>query len=219
MGLTITFNSQWQSISAPETDLQGTRGSVFSNPRLQQGIVFSSAGTDFRAPTTRSYSTTKALRNDDNGIGAYVEARAARGREICEAAQTKFLDLARSEYFEYGYTPPSEHHLLQFAREYPGLVGEVIQNIYLAELADTCVMLALLNAVASLDYEAVRPYGQVLAVAALSNPVAEIKEAAIRVYETWGHTEGAKILASVECPWAWLDDYRKQVISDLGRDA
>ncbi|WP_283149747.1 hypothetical protein [Silvimonas soli] len=129
------------------------------------------------------------------------------------------MDLARSEYFEYGYTSPSERHLLQFATECPGFIGEVIQNTFLAVWEDSGVMLALLNAVASLGYETTQPYGQVVALAAMMNPAAEVKEAAIRVYETWGHREGAKILATVDCPWAWLDDYRKQVISDLGGDA
>lgn len=219
MTLTITFNNQRQSASALGNDLQSTWESAFHKPGLQQSVVLSSAGTEFWGSSTGYYSAVSAFRSEDDGTGTYVKGPAARRRKICEVAQAKFLELARSEYFEYGYTPSSERHLLQFAAEYPVLIGDVIQNIYLAESADARVMLALLNALASLSYETVRPHGQVLAIAALSNPVAEVKEAAIRVYETWGHREGAKILATVECPWAWLDDYRKQVISDLGGDA
>jgi hypothetical protein len=219
MALTFTFSKQRQNASALGTDLQST-WEIVPKHGLQQSVMSSSAVTVSCVSRTGCYSSAvSAFRSEDDGTSAYVNGPVAPRRKICEVTQAKFLELARSEYFEYGYTPPSERHLLQFAAEYPGLIGEVIQNIYLAESADACVMLALLNALASLSYETVRPHGQVLAVAALTNPNAEVKEAAIRVYETWGHREGAKILATVECPWAWLDDYRKQVISDLGGDA
>lgn len=216
---TVIFNNQWQSASALGADLQSTLDGAFHNSGLKQSVVLSPAGTDSWVSSTGYHAAVSAFRSEDDGTGVYVKGPTARRREICAAAQAKFLELARSEYFEYGYTPPSEQHLLQFAAQHPGLIGEVIQNTYLAESADVRVILALLNALASLNYETVHPHGQVLAIAALSNLAAEVKEAAIRVYETWGHRDGAKILANVECPWGWLDDYRQQVISDLGGDA
>ena len=214
----ITFNNQSQNTSSLETYFQSTSKTVISELRPQSSGVLSSAGKDYRNFRIGYYFELLALRREDAGASAYIKGPAIHRRRICEAAHVKFLELARSEYFEYGYTQPSERHLLQFAIEFPALIGELVQDIYLAESANTDVMLALLNAMASLNYETVRPYGQVLAIAALLNRAAEVKEAAIRVYETWGHREGAKILATVECPWPWLDDYRKQVISDLGGD-
>lgn len=219
MGLTITFENQWQNTSALETYFQRTLKTAISELNPKSSGVLSPAGKDYQDFRVGYYSELPALRSEDDGASSYIKGPAVHRRRICEAAHVKFLELARSEYFEYGYTQPSERHLSQFSTEFPGLIGELVQDIYLAESADTDVMLALLNAMASLNYETVRPHGQVLAIAALSNPAAEVKEAAIRVYETWGHREGAKILATVECPWPWLDDYRKQVISDLGGDA
>lgn len=218
MGTTITFNNQWQNTSGLENYFQSPLNTVTRELRFRSNGVLSSDGKDYRDLVAGYYSKLTALRSDDDGAGAYIRGPAIHRRKICEAAHVKFLELARSEYFEYGYTQPSERHLLQFSIEFPGLIGELVQSIYLAESADIGVMLALLNAMASLNYETLRPHGQVLAIAALTNPAAEVKEAAIRVYETWGHREGAKILATVECPWLWLDDYRKQVISDLGGD-
>ena len=217
--LNITFKNQRQSTSSPETYYQRISKPAFSDLPPRSRGVLSPVGKDYLHLKVGYCSELPALRSEDDGASAYLKGPAVHRRKICEAAHVKFLELARSEYFEYGYTQPSERQLLQFATEFPGLIGELVQDIYLAESADTDVMLALLNATASLTYEIVRPHGQVLAIAALSNPAAEVKEAAIRVYETWGHREGAKILATVECPWPWLDDYRKQVISDLGGDA
>lgn len=150
------------------------------------------------------------------GFGAIVGKVEARKLEVCQTAQARFTDIARFEHFEYGYTASSEQYLLEFAKQYPGLLGEVTHNIYLTSLKERTVILALVNAIASLDYESVRPFGQSLALMALTNPDVEIKEAAIRAYETWGHPEGANILSGADCPIGWLDKYRRQVIEDLG---
>lgn len=212
LNLTITFAKQQKSNSTLSSDLPRNWERTIDPSRLQQTMLLPSATRDSWVSSAGYFSTQMA-----DGTGTpYIKGTAAQRQKNIEAVQTKFLELAHSEYLEYGYTSPSERHLLQFATEYPGLIGELVQNIFLAESSDTVVMLALLNAVASLDYDTVRPHGQVLAIAALSNPAPEVKEAAIRVYETWGHAEGAKILANIECPWDWLDEYRKQVVVDLG---
>lgn len=216
MRSTISFSKQRQSSSLMEANSQSSKGISFGNPLLVQSGVLPSTIADIRISSAGGFSTLMTSQSEDDGIGSYLKGAYANRQKICESAQEKFLELARSEYFEYGYTPPSERHILSFAKDYPGLIGEVVQNTYLAESEDTGVMLALLNAVASLSYETIYPYGQTLALAALSNKVAEVKEAAIRVYETWGHRDGARILANVECQPDWLEDYRKQVIFDLG---
>lgn len=172
----------------------------------------------FLAPNSPEYSSNAVnlkIESEDKSAG-YLIGPAAQRRKIYEQAHDKFIDIALSEYFEYGYTPPSERYVAEFAQEYPGILGELIQGISLSQAGSPKVMVALLNAVGSLKYEDVRPFGQVLAVAAVSNLAVEVKEAAIRVYEAWGHPEGAMILAKVDCPWPWLDEYRKQVIADLG---
>lgn len=161
-------------------------------------------------------STTMQSETEFNeGVAAFAHLGNSRKREIRLEAQEKFLEIARGEYFEYGYTPPSERYLHELAKETPGLLGDVVQGIFLSSASDSTVMVALLNAIGSLPYDHVRPFGQVTAIAAITSPSVEVKEAAIRVYETWGHPEGARVLQKVDCPWPWLDDYRKQVIEDL----
>ena len=172
--------------------------------------LFTPGGSEYRA------NAVNLSIEFEEKSGGYLIGPGAKRRKIYEEAHDKFIDVAMSEYFEYGYTPPSERYIAKFAQEYPGILGELIQGISLSQALNPKVMVALLNAIGSLKYEDVRPYGQVLAIAAVSNLAVEVKEAAIRVYETWGHPEGAKVLASVECPWPWLDDYRRQVIADLG---
>lgn len=176
-------------------------------------VSFSTAGSEDRAPISESYTVKPA--SFAGGYGTYVTGSSARLLQICEDAKEEFIALARNERFEYGYTAPSERFLLQFAKDYPALVGDTMQRIYLEVPGDKVVALAVLNAVASMGYETVYPHGQTLALGALMNPAPEVKEAAIRVYETWGHVDGARILSEVDCPWDWLDSYRKQVIEDL----
>ena len=162
------------------------------------------------------HPTVSTLILEDGASSRFIRGLSVQKQKICEAAQAKFLEYARSEYFEYGYTQPSERFLIEFSEEYPGLLPKLIQSIYLSESKDIGVTLALLNALGSIKYEFLHPHGQILAIAALSNPAPEVKEAAIRVFEAWGNQDGAKILANVECHLEWLDKYRKQVITDLG---
>ncbi|WP_143745842.1 hypothetical protein [Massilia sp. KIM] len=151
----------------------------------------------------------------DEGSG-FVSEAALRRNKISVDAQVKFAEIAKSEHFEYGYTPPSERYLSSFAKEYPELLGNVVQSIYLKMAGEPTVVVALLNAIGAMSYDSVKPFGQITAVAAVTNPSVEVKEAAIRVYEAWGHPEGISILRDIECPWPWLDRYRNQVIQDLG---
>lgn len=154
---------------------------------------------------------------DADGSSSGIRSKASAERhKIISMAHAKFVSLANSESFEYGYTQPSEQYLTEFSISYPALLGELAQGIALKEGSGETVMIALLNAISGFNYDVVRPWGQILAVSALTNLSVLVKEAAIRVYETWGHAEGARILTAVDCPWPWLDKYRRQVIIDIG---
>jgi len=206
--------SQWQgSLERGNVKIRfGTGKSFAAFTRLSDSpnVIFASAGSEFRANAVNVNSEL------EENSSIYLTGAGAKRREIYEDAHDKFIDVAVHEHFEYGYTPPSERFVAEFAEKYPGILGELIQGVSLSQAGNPKVMVALLNAVGALRYEDVRPYGQVLALAAVSNVAVDVKEAAIRAYETWGHPEGARVLATVECPWPWLDEYRKQVIADLG---
>ncbi|MFC5548159.1 hypothetical protein [Massilia aerilata] len=174
------------------------------------------------SPPNSSANTTNNTSNGSPGkrsnyISGNEQTKALLARQaICDEAIKEFIETSRQENFEYGYTPPSERFIHEFAKEHPMILADLIQGILLAESKSSTVMVALMNAIGSMRYEDIRPYGQTTALAAITNQSVEVKEAAIRAYETWGHPEGAHVLSTVDCPWPWLDDYRKQVIEDLG---
>ncbi|KAL0630367.1 hypothetical protein Q9L58_010786 [Maublancomyces gigas] len=183
-------------------------------PPFDRNITLSLSALD-RGGFGRAVASDSGSSSSIASAGGLFSLETARRRELCSVAQREFVEIARLENFEYGYTPPSERYVQEFSRKYPGLLGDFLQGVALDEAGDSQIMIAVLNALGSFPYDAVRPFGQILAVAAVTNPALEVKEAAIRVYETWEHPDGARVLATVECPWGWLDLYRKQVIADL----
>jgi hypothetical protein len=182
----------------------------FSQSDSQSGLQSALNASDYQ------FGIRKVSSDSDGDVVRTRTKAVAEKQKIIAVAHDKFIELAKSENFEYGYTPSSERYLAEFATRYPALTGELAQEIALNGVADETIMIALLNAIGALDYEFLRPFGQILAVAAVTNVSVLVKEAAIRAYEAWGHPEGARILKAVDCPWPWLDKYRLQVIVDIG---
>lgn len=192
-------------------------GAAWSGPVVDAGrVVESQAKGVVNSATSIVFAPPSVATFSDSGRTGFGTGDSKLRHMLREKLHQQFVEVAREENFEYGYTQPSERLAKQIAKDVPGVFGDVVQGILLRESADPVVMVALLNAVASLPYEMVWPFGQTLAIAAIALPAIEVKDAAIRAYETWGHPEGVGILKNIECPWPWLDDYRKQVIADLG---
>ena len=154
---------------------------------------------------------------NDTGPSVFVANRETAHHEIIETAKKEFTELARSEEFEYGMVSQSEKYLLKFMENKSIFIGHIINKIFLDEISDKKVIISLLNAISSIDYKLIHPFGQTIAIAALSNESTEIKEAGIRAYETWGHKESIEILRYICCGIDWLDEYRKNVIADLAK--
>ena len=55
-------------------------------------------------------------------------------------------------------------------------------------------------------------------LAAFPNKNQEVKEAAIRAFESWGNLESLKILKNISLEEEWLSEYLNEVISDLNEE-
>jgi hypothetical protein len=214
MNSTSTWVFRNQSRITSVSDDTGPNLNLFLDSEPSKFHAFSNGSSSPFSGSLSDLSSRRFAFTLDN-VGTYIFGEDARRKNSCEQAKLQFLRIATEEQFEYGYTPPSERFLVQFGDEKPALVGELIQLIQLTESHNVKVMVSLLNGISAFKYETFRPYTQTVAVAALANKSVDIKEAAIRVYETWGHPEGAKQLENVECNLPWLDSYRQKVIDHL----
>jgi hypothetical protein len=161
-------------------------------------------------------TTSSEASGSDSGVGTFIRGAAKARLERIKEFERRFIELARAEHFEYGYAPSTELFTLEFfQKNSSSLCIEALVRMFWSHTSETSTAVAVLNALSALPYDKEFKGGQTLAVAATAIADHEIKEAAIRVFERWGHPEGAEFLSKIDCPWPWLDDYRNQVIQDL----
>lgn len=94
-------------------------------------------------------------------------------------------------------------------------VLKAINQIYLDNFDDEDVLVKILNAISEIDYEKVNPYGQTIAIAAISNKNLVVKQKAIETFERWNNEESIKILENIDIREKWLKKHVEKVIADL----
>lgn len=94
-------------------------------------------------------------------------------------------------------------------------VLKAINQIYLDNFNDENVLLKILNAISQIEYEKVNPYGQTIAIAAISNKNIIVKQKAIEAFERWHNEDSIKILENIDVKEKWLQRYLEKVIAYL----
>lgn len=135
--------------------------------------------------------------------------------KLFDRCRREFVGTARREQIEHGFASASEQLVSKYLSLYPATCGGILQYIYIKESHDTAVALALVRGISFIDYDAIMPYGQMIALAALTNTNDEVREAGIRAYERWRCVDGIAVLKTIETSWDWLEQYRLETIEYL----
>jgi hypothetical protein len=128
---------------------------------------------------------------------------------------SKFLQLLREQDFEYGVDTPADELVRKCFHENEAISKEWINNLFVQNFSDQTVLMGILRVLSHFNYQEVAPQGPTIALAALVNASAEVRECGIRAFENWSSLHSLKVLENVKCEEKWLDDYLKQVIADL----
>ena len=128
---------------------------------------------------------------------------------------SKFLQLLREQDFEYGVDTPADELVRKCFHENEAISKEWINNLFVENFNDQTVLMGILRVLSHFNYQEVVPQGPTVALAALANKSAEVRECGIRAFENWGSLHSLKVLKNVNCEEKWLEDYLKQVIADL----
>jgi len=128
---------------------------------------------------------------------------------------SKFLQLLREQDFEYGVDTPADELVRKCFHENEAISKEWINNLFVENFNDQTVLMGILRVLSHFNYQEVVPQGPTIALAALANTSAEVRECGIRAFENWGSLHSLKVLENVNCEEKWLNDYLKQVIADL----
>jgi len=125
------------------------------------------------------------------------------------------LKCLKEQDFEYGVDTPADKLVRKMFVENESIAKEWLNELFVENFNDQTVIIGLLRVISHFDYQEVAPQGPTMALAALSNANAEVRECGIRAFENWSNLESLKVLKHTKCDEEWLDDYLKQVIADI----
>lgn len=156
-----------------------------------------------------SESSTAAV--DENAINAI------RMRHT-ERFTPQFLALVAETELEYGYSSPLDDFLRERLNENASVAKEWLTGLFLNHIADIRITTGILRTIAHLDYEEIAPNGLVIAMAALSDRRADVRECGIRAFENWATLQALDALKTRKCPEKWMQNYVNRVIANLEKE-
>ena len=119
------------------------------------------------------------------------------------------------EDFEYGIDTNAD----VFVRRHMALDAIITKDwlgtIYVENMSNIPVLIGLLRIVARLDYQQIKPLGQLIAMAALNHDDIEVQECGVRAFESWEAIDSLNLLERLKVSPKWLQDYINEVASDL----
>jgi len=127
----------------------------------------------------------------------------------------KLTSLILHEDFEYGIDTKAD----VFVRKYMALnaftTRDWLGRIYIDNASNIPILIGLLRIVARLDYQEIKPIGQLIAISALSHSNIEVQECGVRAFESWEAIDSLDILENLKVSTKWLQEYINGVVSDL----
>ncbi len=128
---------------------------------------------------------------------------------------SNLLKCLREQDFEYGLDTPADELVRKTFIENESVAKEWLNQLFVENYNEKTVIMGILRVLSHFEYQEVAPQGPTMALAALSNNSAEVRECGIRAFENWSNLESLKVLRSVNCQEVWLNDYLQQVIVDI----
>ncbi|WP_024333894.1 hypothetical protein [Desulfotignum balticum] len=125
------------------------------------------------------------------------------------------LQLLHNVEFEFGYETPAEKYVREALSKYGTFVREWINDIFLQSLDDPQTLSGILRVISHFEYSLMYPQGMTIAISATRHEDAEVQECGIRCFENWEAIDSLPILKNIYISESWLNDYLKDVITDL----
>jgi len=153
------------------------------------------------------------IASSDSSIENQLNAK--RMQSLKSAFSAKLLQLLREQDFEYGVDTPADELVRKCFKENESITKQWLNDLFIQNFADQTIIIGILRVLSHFDYDDIAPQGPTIALAALTNSNAEIRESGIRAFENWCTLESLNVLKQVQCVEEWLNDYLQQVITDL----
>ena len=192
-------------------------------------ITTAQSGIANDAPTTRKVAVVQRGEGTEEGVriaGEILDIAASDislenslNRQRMDRFRAEFfaklLKLLREQDFEYGVDTPADELVRKSFSENISIAKEWLNQLFVENYDDQTVLMGILRVLSHFEYQEVAPQGPTMALAALSNVSAEVRECGIRAFENWSTLESLEVLKNVKCEEKWLNDYLQQVIAEL----
>ena len=94
-------------------------------------------------------------------------------------------------------------------------IKECLDVVFVKNFENPSIITGLLRTLAHFDPDDINPIGVTMALGALKHKNIEVKECAIRAFESWGGEDSLRILENIEESEGWLRNYIDNVIEDI----
>ena len=92
---------------------------------------------------------------------------------------------------------------------------KAINDIYVQNCQNEEVLMKILNAISEVEYEKVYPFGQITAIAAVSNKSLAVQQKGIEAFERWKREDSIAILENLDIKENWLKKYVEKIINNV----
>jgi hypothetical protein len=160
--------------------------------------------------TKSSFSTSTSSTESKQQIDFLV-----KHQEQSRKAADHFLSLLKNDIVDTGYHLNSEIYFKTKLKENPSFAKEWLNTVFLENYSNVDLLVKILYIISDIDYDLIVPQGPTIAMAASRHENAEVKEYAVRVFESWENPHMLKYLKYIKFDEEWLQTYLEQVIRDL----
>lgn len=176
----------------------------------------------FTFPTSLSGAATGAIQEYSLNASSNfneVSHRQAEAKRLVKESQRLFKQEFKhrldNDSLEFGMTSGTEFLVQQWLAKMPDQTKIWLNELYLENISDDKVLIALLKILAHSDETVLYPVSYTLAIAALSHRSIEVKECGVRAFEYWHSETALSAIENTTLTPAWLEEYKIQVVSDI----
>ena len=201
---TIDFQNQSANISIPAFDSQ----TPLSDSKIFHEISINEC---------KNISETNFLENNDSSTSNTDEIEPHIPLEV--ETMTILSSMLQDEELDTGISNASEKYFEKLLHENRvsamNGISSLFMNNFSVQGRKVNILIGILHILSHFKYTLVYPLGQMIAICALSHTNSEVEEFGIKCFEDWGHKDGIEKLSAIKFNSEWLQDYAKEVISEL----
>lgn len=151
---------------------------------------------------TDLYSKTRGDKRvvDDNSLQKHTQS---------------LINLIYNEEVEVGYSTQAESYIEELVTNNKLVAMNWLSDIFLKYYGEERVLIGILHAISHIEYQAVYPQGQHIAMSGTCHRDIVVRDYAIKAFENWGNTDSLQILKNIKYPETWLQRYVDKIILEL----